>query len=356
VYNLSVSVVRNSYTYTVLVRGQGVTTSTVTYTSTGAATDGEIAAGLVSALNGVVGKNFTAAGAASPVTVTGDAAGNWFTLELLNLDDLAIEQVHVDPGVADDLTAIKAENDKWYVVYTVYNSRAYSTAVAAYVQGVKRLYLCDSNTTKSATLSVGSGNDLLHDLFTLGHSRTVSLFHHALWSMPGAGWLGRVLPTTPGSITWMYKSASGVPTSNLTDTHVVNLSARFANYYVDVNGARLFAEGWTTDGGYADVTRSLDFSESDMSTRLFNTLNTTDKVPFTDEGGVVLEADVQASLQAMVDAGVYAANPAPRVVMPLVANISLADKAARVFPDIKFFATLQGAVHKVIPVNGTVSL
>src|SRR5688500_10214682 len=49
-YKVTVSTVANEHTYTLVVKGEGVTESTVTYTSDGTATDGEICAGLVAAL------------------------------------------------------------------------------------------------------------------------------------------------------------------------------------------------------------------------------------------------------------------------------------------------------------------
>src|SRR4029077_372022 len=99
-----------NYAYTLLVKGDGFADATVTYTSDGTPTDAEWAAGMVSALNGVSGKNFTATGSSSPISITGSAAGNWFSIEVDDLNHQSATETTTDPGVAADLTAIAAEN------------------------------------------------------------------------------------------------------------------------------------------------------------------------------------------------------------------------------------------------------
>jgi len=68
-----------------------------------------------------------------------------------------------------------------------------------------------------------------------------------------------------------------------------------------------------------------------------------------------VEAEVRAVMVLCVNQGILAADPAPTVSVPRAADVSMIDKAARLLPDVKFEATLAGAIHKVI-VNGTVSV
>jgi hypothetical protein len=80
-----------------------------------------------------------------------------------------------------------------------------------------------------------------------------------------------------------------------------------------------------------------------------------DKVPYTDAGVALIQAQVIASLQSAVAKGILTSDPAPVVTVPKVANVSPSDKAARILPDVKFSATLAGAIHKV-NITGVVSV
>jgi hypothetical protein len=69
-YSFNVTNVHNSTKYSIKVVGEGVTTTTVDYTTDSAATRAEIHNGLLTGLNAVVGKNYTAA--FTPVVIADD--------------------------------------------------------------------------------------------------------------------------------------------------------------------------------------------------------------------------------------------------------------------------------------------
>lgn len=357
-YTLSVAAVRNSYTYSIKVRGQGVTTTTVSYTSDGTATDAEIVGNLVSGLNAVTGKNFTASGASSPFTVTGDAPGNWFSLEVSNIADLSIQQDHAEPAttLATDLNAIKAENNTWYALYTLYNSVAYVTAAMTWVESNKKIYTPDVNDSNAATLVEASGVDVLDDIDEQNLTRTAGLYYREPANMYGARLLGRFLPADPGSITAAYKTLAGaVADTTLTDTHKTNLSDRQASYYKSEAGVDFNWDGKVGDSSilFLDVRRDLDWLEDDMAKGVFGALVANDKLPFTDEGVAVIEAEVRASLRRAEALGIIASGWT--VTVPKVSSISASNKALRLLPDVKFAATLAGAIHKV-NITGVVSV
>lgn len=353
VYTLSVATVRNSYAYTVAVKGEGVTATTASFTSDASATDGEIVVGLVAAINAVTGNNYIAAGAASPFTVTGDAAGEWFSLSV-NPADLSIAQTHADPGIAADLTAISLENDDWYMLCTLYNSNAYVLAGAAYIEAVKKMYLPDVNESAAITTAVGN-SDTLDDLGTLNYARTAGMYHQEPAAMAAAGWMGRVLPLDPGSETWKFKTIAGLAPTTLTATQRTNLVNRAANFYQTVAGVSITQEGTTSDGDFIDVQRFIDWLEDDMTKSVFEALAGANKIPYTDAGVAIIEARVRGSLRRGINRGGLAEDPAPVVTVPLVASVASGDRALRLLPDVKFSATLAGAIHKVI-ITGVVSV
>lgn len=357
-YSLSITTVENSHTYKLSVKGQGVTATDVTFAADASATDGEIVTGLVAALNLVTGKNFTAAGATSPFTITGDAAGNWFSVESPEVAYIKIEQNHAEPAttLATDLAAIKDVDNSWYALYTLYNSEAYVKAAAAWIETQKKMYFADLSMSETVTLaSAGTGtSDPADDLKTLAYKRTALVYHPSPASMLGAAWLGLRLPEDPGSETWKFAQVSGVTPVTLTETHKTNLRAKNTNTLESIGGVSAMWEGKVCSGQFIDVTRGLDWLENDMQTAVYNALLNAKKIPFTDAGVALIENEVLGSLERGAQQGLLDASTI-RVTVPKVASVSAANKSIRTLPDVKFTATLQGAIHKVT-IAGVVSV
>lgn len=346
-----------SYQYKLTVRGKGFADTVVTFTSDATPTDAEYAAGIVSALNAVASKNYTAAGASSPVTITGNAAGDWFSIEVADPATQKVNMSHADPGVATDLAAVNLENANWYALYTLYNSKAYAIAAAAWIESAgMKIYVCESNDTNSVITAVGN-TELLDTIKTNAYARTLGFYHPSPANMAGAALLGRCLPLDPGSVTFFGKTLAGVTPVSLTATHRQNLTDRRASSYETVAGVNITFGGQvgSTTTGFLDVRRDLDFIQDDMTKAVFGAMVGADKIPFTDPGIAIIEAEVRGSLKRATDKGILAENPAFVVTVPAAADVDTANKSARTLPNVKFSATLAGAIHKVQLV-GTVSL
>lgn len=318
-----------------------------------------VVAQFVQALNAVVGKNFTAsqtagAGDTDTLTVTADAAGDWFSIEVADPDLWdSVGQTHNDPGVATDLAAIQLEDADWYGLYTLYNSNALVVAAAAWAETNTKLYGADVNETDAPTTTVGN-SDTLDDLHTAGYARTAGMYHHRPDQMPFARLFGRCLPLDPGSETWALKTLAGLDPSPLTSTHISNLDARAANYYYAIAGVNVTRQGTTSSEEYIDIIRGRDWLEDDMAKGVFNALIAEDKVPFTDAGIAKIVSEVRASLERAVARSILSPDalsdtqPNPFAVsFPAASEISDADKAARRLTGITFEAKYAGAVHAV---------
>lgn len=352
-YQLIVGAVRNSYTYTVNVTLPSGTFP-ASFTSDSNATDGEIITGLVAAINAVVGNNYIAAGTTSPATVTADNPGDWFALEV-NPADLTMAINHVDPGVATDLAAVFLEDSSWYALYTLYNSEDYVKAAAAWVQANKRFYIPDSPDTVAVNVAADGTQGLLDDLNALGYRRTTGMYHPRLVEMPGAAWLGKGLPYVPGEETWAYKTLIGVTPAVLTATNRQNLDNRSASYYKSEKGASFTWQSRTADESFIDLVRSLDWLEDDMATRILGVFLSVAKVPFTDVGIALIVAQVRASLDLGIQRGIVTEGSV-KITFPRAAAVPPVDRADRFLPDVKFEFRAQGAIHRVDPLRGVVSL
>jgi hypothetical protein len=361
VYVVGVNSVANTTNYVVTVAGHGVTTTTLTYTSDSSATNDEIVAGLVTALNGVVGKNYTAVATGSAgsqvVTITASSAGEWFSIAIDDPAFLSNKQTQADPGIATDLAAILNANPGFYGVYTTFNSQAIVAATAAWVEANTRIYVPDVPETLAVTTTGGSGGsaDTLDALHTSNYARTLGAYHPSPVNMLGAAWLGKMLPLDPGSATWKFKTLGGVAFTKYTTTQRNNLLSRQANGYENVAGLSVTFEGTSADGEYLDAIVGDDWVTTDMQVRILTVMAAANKTEFEDTGIARVEAAVRATLKEAVRRKIYAASPRPQVTVPLAANVSTADKSTRTLPDIKWTATRSGAIHKT-KVQGTVSL
>ena len=346
VYTVDVVTLKNSHPYQLSIVGEGVTPEVVSFTSDVSATANEIVTGLMGVVNAVVGKNFTATLNVDQLVITGDAAGDWFSVEILDLADLEGNQTHVDPGVATDLAAIQLFNDDWYALYTLYNSEPYAIAAAAWVNAQKKIYLCDSAESQAVTTAVANG-DLIDTIATNNYARVMGMYHPNPSSMAGAAWLGNMLPRDPGSATWKFKKLSGIAVVSLTSTQRTNLVAKSGNSFEGVSGADITFEGTAGDGGFMDVIRGLDWLDDDMSKSVFVVLASNAKVPYTNRGVRLITAEVRASLRRAIARGILSEEEGFTVTAPKVEDVSPIDKGNRLLPDVKFSATLAGAIHKV---------
>ena len=342
-----------NYTYTLQVRGQGFPDQNVTFTSGGAPTDALWAAGIVTALNAVASKNFTAAGAASPVTITGSGAGGWFSVEVINANDMKVSETQADAGIAADLTAITAENPNWYGFGNTFNSKLCGVACAAYIEANNRLYVCQSQDTSTILTAAGNG-ELIDTIKTNAYTRTSGFYHPFPSVFADFAQLGKCLPFTPGSETWKFKTLAGVPTFPMTATQRTNIVARNGNSYEAVAGINLTFNGMVGSGNFIDVTRGLDALTSDILTSVFGTMAGAAKVPYTDAGIAMIETALRGALKRWTDKGVLTSDVPFTVTMPVNANVAPADKISRTLNNVFFTGKLAGAVHSA-NIQGVVS-
>jgi hypothetical protein len=342
-----------SYTYGLTVGGKNFAEQAVTFTSDGTPTDAEWATLAAAALNGITGKNFTVTGAASPLTITANTAGDFFYIYVADPSTQTVHYTHTDPGVATDLTNIALSQTGWYALFTIANSKAYGIAAADWVESNNRIYLCESCDTTAITTATGN-LELLDQIRANSYKRTAGMYHPHAGQMMCAALFGRCLPLLPGSVTFFGKTLGGVSAFpiHMQPTHRANLNARRAGGYEVVDGTGLSVTFGTSTGdvatGFLDVRRNLDFLQDDMTKAVFGAIVGNDIVPYTDPGIAIIENEVRNSLTRAFRLGILAAPPGKAdVTVPTAASIDPTTKASRRLPNIRFTAVTSGAIHSV---------
>lgn len=355
VFRIAAAVVTNSTKYSFRLGGVQID-----YTSDASATNDEIADGLQAAAAATAtAQGFTAASTGSAgskvLTITGNAAGNWTSIEVLDPNLLTGAQTQIDPGIATDLAAIRLADDSWYCLITLFNSALCVAAAAAWTESNEKLYVVDSGDTEIITVADGSATDIAHALKVSGYARTALIYHPHTGKFAAAAFAGACLPLDPGSETWMFKALAGVPSVSLTPSHITNLKAKRANYYYTVAGRAITAEGTVMSSavGYLDILRFRDWLKVRMQERIFLRLANAKKIAYTDAGIAIIEAEVRAQLRDGVNVGGLTDDFT--VTVPKAKDANPTDRANRVLRGVSFNANIAGAVHH-LNVSGVISI
>jgi hypothetical protein len=337
--------VLNSTLYTVTING-----TLHSYTSDGTATDAEIVAGLIAAINGGAQAAKVTASGTTTLIITSDNAGESFTYAASS--NLAGVLTTPNNGVQEDIQAVIEASDDWYCLILTSRTDLDIRLAAAKIETLKKIQIAcsdDSNVKGASSSDIGSVLELA------AYLRTALLYSADQANYPEAAWAATRLPLDPGSETWKFATLSGITPDALTDNEVSNLEGKKVNFYNTIAGLSIVQNGQVSGNEWIDVIRGIDWLEARMKERVFSRLVNSPKVPYTDLGVAVIEADVRAQLLEGVRVGLLAADPEFEVNVPKVADIDPADRAARILPDVSFNATLAGAIHEV-EISGVVSV
>lgn len=347
--------IKASYDYIVYVNGLEAK-----FTSDATPTVAEICTGLKTQIDALA-QAVTVTDNTTDIDIEADVAGVEFRFEVAERQILLQKNTTPDGtpnGIVDDITKVRdtglGGNDDWYAIHLCHNGEAVILAAAAHIETLIRTLITSS--ADDEIYDVAITNDVASDLQTAGYVRTMLMYHpKSSIQYPGAAWAGKCLPKDPGSITWNLKTLTGVDYTVLTSGEITALKGKDCNYYTRISGVNVTQTGITPGNEWFDVIRGIDWTQVRMQENIFGRLAGSDKVPFTDKGIGVVENEVKGVLQEGVTNELYTDDPAPTTEVPLAKDVSSTDKGNRLLPDVKFRATLAGAIHEV-DVVGTVSV
>lgn len=328
----------DSKKYTITVNGVDKS-----FTSDSSATVAEICTGLVAAIGAITG--FTVTDATTKITIVASAAGNWVGLKANDPALLTVTQVQADPGIAADLAAANTENPDWYGVTLTTHSKAELVAAAAWIEANGKLSVQATQDSDVITVAASGATDVAKTLKTSAYKRTGLIYHPDNGDFAGAAWMGRCFPKSPGSLTFKFKSLSGVASVALTDTQLGNAEDKNCNVYTEFGGSSFTSQGTTAQGEFLDVTRDTDWFTSRLQVRVATLKLANDKISFDDSGIALLEVELRNQMEEGIAAKFLAASPAPVYIVPTAASIASADKAVRNLTGLQAQGTIAGAIH-----------
>lgn len=190
------------------------------------------------------------------------------------------------------------------------------------------------------------------------NNREAYLIHNLAAEFPEAAWVGLCLPQTIGSITWKWKSPTGVSESNFSTTELGQIRDGHGQTFSKRSGIVYSDEGITTGGEYIDNMMSRDYVKTRLEEALFNLQIKNGKIPFDNSGFKIIEATMREVFNTCGQNGIIAKVETEddqkksdegkymyTITIPERADIPATDRAARKIPGIKFAFTVAGAVH-----------
>lgn len=244
-----------------------------------------------------------------------------------------------DPAeTLDDIIPKLFLEDWYFLIFTGTDSAdVIKIADAVEADNSRQFFFRSSNKTTLAAVLVGK------------YKRTTGFYHTDVANYPEAAWIGKAGAAPVGSVTWKFKTLTGIVPLALNATELSDIHALGANTYVMKAGINQTSEGKTVSGEYIDNVHAQDYVKFSIENGVQTLLSTQDKVPYDDTGIAQIESVVRTVLQrawqqgiiATVDSvGQYGTSFLTR------AETDAADRASREYNGGTFWFDLAGAIHK----------
>lgn len=257
-------------------------------------------------------------------------------------------------NIADSLDAAKAINNDWYAVLIEERDKASIADAGDWAAANEKLFFgCSTDITA---------------LDARNNTREAILIHDDAANYPECAWVGLCLPQPIGSITWKWKSPSGVIASNLDTTQLNTVRTNKGQTFSERAGVVYSDNGITTGGEFIDVIQARDYIKTRLGEEIFGLSIRTKKIPYDNSGIAQVEATVRSVLKAAGNQGIIArvVSDADKVnsdegtyqymvTVPDRNDISVNDRAARLLPYVEFSFVIAGAIHEFV-VNGTITV
>jgi hypothetical protein len=246
-----------------------------------------------------------------------------------------------------------------------------ASGIATITQALHGLRIGDPVTfDNSATVAIDGDNvvatiptDGTYTVTTTAGDATGTVDFFSGYNFPEAAWLGYMLPSDPGSETWKFKTLAGIQITSkthLSPSQEAVALGKNANLYTYLAGVGHTQEGTMASGRYIDIERGSDWIEARIEEAIATRLLNTPKIPYSDAGASIFNAEMSSVFDLGVTRGVMSellddSGDFYRIFIPKVADQLTADRQARYFPGITAEIQYAGAVHKtVITVNATI--
>lgn len=175
----------------------------------------------------------------------------------------------------------------------------------------------------------------------------------ARFTFPEARWAGYGLSAPVGAEDWAFKTLVGqepTPTSLLNLAQQRTVRGKNGNIYTEIAGIGCTQLGKMASGRFIDTQIGMDWLETRLAEAIMAHRINAPKIPYTQEGINSLIPDIQGVVDLGVQRGLLGpiatstSGEVSRIVVPVLEDISPADKAARNLPPMQVTVQLAGSI------------
>lgn len=328
------------------------------YTNTGG-TAGDILAGLKEQIDADSAAVVTTAVSVDTLTLTATAGDAFAVATSANM---AQSVASVTETIPQTMAAVQSYDNDWYGWVLASRVQADILAAADWTESVRKLF--GTAIAEAGAYNPESTTDTGYLLYNGNYFRTFWFFHKdAATDFLEAAVMARCFAILPGGETWANKKLAGVATDPLTETQYIAITGKNGNTFERFRNISITQNGKVAAGEYIDVIRFRDWLQEEITVNVFNALVNSDKIPYTDEGITIIEAQIRQALELGTRRGGIAPveydedgneNYGYTISVPLSSSISANQKATRVLQGVSFTARLAGAIH-VVEITGSLT-
>lgn len=172
--------------------------------------------------------------------------------------------------------------------------------------------------------------------------------------------IGNVANVQPGTITWKFRTATGILPSDFNDTVLGAINAAHGIAYTVRGGsAAMTSEGWTLSGKYIDDLHSQLWIKNSIVAELQSALNNSNKIKYDANGISLLRGRVEIALERAYQLEIIATDDATgrgayEVNAKKRSEQSASDISQRMYTGLSFKYVQAGAIHDIV-VSGSIT-
>ena len=271
---------------------------------------------------------------------------------------VGFEDPQVPADLIEDIKTLQELHNDWYVFMTDQVDDIFVNALADFAEKSQptELELSEgAEDRRKFYIAQTNNKDLI-----INKARTAVIYTDDIEEYADASWAGSVLPWYPKGVTWKFKMPQGLSVPELTALEIQTLEHNYINYVTNEYKKNYVKNGCCTDGNWIDVVIGGDWIAQTMRSKLYDVYLNNPVVQYTDAGFTLVSAAVFEALDEATEHGIIAANVESgigeySVALPKRSQATEEQAKKRVMPDIKWSATLGGAIHGV-KISGTLQV
>jgi len=327
------------------------------HTSPGSELPADIVDALVALIN-AGSEPVTATDGGNYLDCVADNAGEPFTItvESPSSSYLTLSQQTANLGYYEALGLIAGESDEWWALAIEDRDDWHILEASRYVESHTKAFMAQSS---DADILTSATDDIASQIQDLARFRTGIMYYSEDTEVAAEAWLGKKLAVDldTTSTYWAHATLAGIAPDDLTTTQQTYAEGKNANFYVTLGGQGSTWPGKLADGHWIDQLSTRDWLyfrlTEDLQALFLGYSNRNQKIPYTDAGIRVFGNLTRTRLQRGVNADHFTGDPEPTVTMPRAADVTDADKQARILR-WSFAAQFAGAIQQAI-ISGTVT-